>query len=821
MNIVILFVKDTYGEWQRADMFKDETISVTSKIKDVKDISKIFTDFSQSFTLPASKKNNKIFANFHRYDIIGDDNNQGVYDPRKKIDAKLEINHIPFREGKVFLNSVGMMDNSAYSYNVTFFGNTVNLKTLFGEDKLQSLSFIDNFSHEWNNTNVREGFVNGLDFTVGATTYLKPIVYPLITSRKRLFYDSGAAGQSHDFSGNLYYHTDHSHTDTGLAYTDLKPAISVRMLLEGIQQKYGIEFTDDFFGSEVFNPNFSWFGLYLWLSREKGQIGEGGDDLEKAIDGITYSSGDPLSSYYRDTSIEDYGDLTDSNFQFVMETTYSGNTYIHREMIFKVDINQISGDKYSLMVIDTNDNNKIIEQYDDLQGDKVISFSTGFRATYDGTRSYQFVVSSTSQFVGSSTLTLTEKVWRIGQKTDYDLISTKTTNFTTNTISPISQIVPTQRVPDLKVYDFLSGIFKMFNLIAYYDENPLSADYGKIKVTTLNDFYANETATYDITKYVDASKSTIEAAVPYSDISFKYEDPKTLLMLQHKESTNEVFGDTTYTPKDVDRGKKYEIKLPFAHMKYERIYDDDTEDVTGIMWGYSAGDNFKPDADADPPIANYEPELTKPLLFYTMKQGSGAEDIAWLTPSYSSIGSYIKPSNSLQNGRDQLNPVHFGNPTSIVAFRLIDSGFLRLANSEVGDVVYNTTTGSSARVVSIISDNELELDVDIFNSVTEDYAVTRAPKKTINFDIEFDEWTRVNYGVDSETLFSEYYSDYIEGVFNPRARMFKVTAHLPSRILLNYRLNDRFVINDKAFVINSIDTNLLTGESKIELLNIL
>ena len=69
MNKVILYIKpiviedgnQVEGDFQQVDLFEDETISVTSKIQDIRDISKVFTDFSQSFTLPASKKNNKIF----------------------------------------------------------------------------------------------------------------------------------------------------------------------------------------------------------------------------------------------------------------------------------------------------------------------------------------------------------------------------------------------------------------------------------------------------------------------------------------------------------------------------------------------------------------------------------------------------------------------------------------------------------------------------------------------------------------------------------------------------------------------------------------
>ena len=50
-------------------MFNDETITLTSKIQDVRDISKVFTDFSQTFTIPASKENNKIFQHWYNYNI--------------------------------------------------------------------------------------------------------------------------------------------------------------------------------------------------------------------------------------------------------------------------------------------------------------------------------------------------------------------------------------------------------------------------------------------------------------------------------------------------------------------------------------------------------------------------------------------------------------------------------------------------------------------------------------------------------------------------------------------------------------------------------
>jgi hypothetical protein len=45
-----LYIQDT-----RVDLFKDETVSLTDTIQNVRDIAKIFTTFTKTFTLPALK----------------------------------------------------------------------------------------------------------------------------------------------------------------------------------------------------------------------------------------------------------------------------------------------------------------------------------------------------------------------------------------------------------------------------------------------------------------------------------------------------------------------------------------------------------------------------------------------------------------------------------------------------------------------------------------------------------------------------------------------------------------------------------------------
>ena len=67
-------------------------------------------------------------------------------------------------------------------------------------------------------------------------------------------------------------------------------------------------------------------------------------------------------------------------------------------------------------------------------------------------------------------------------------------------------------------------------------------------------------------------------------------------------------------------------------------------------------------------------------------------------------------------------------------------------------------------------------------------------------------------------MFSRFYSQYIVKLFEEQARIVKFTAQLPTSIVLNYELNDVFIVNGQEYYINSITTNLLTNKSQLELI---
>ena len=105
-------------------------------------------------------------------------------------------------------------------------------------------------------------------------------------------------------------------------------------------------------------------------------------------------------------------------------------------------------------------------------------------------------------------------------------------------------------MPPIKVLDFITGIFKLYNLTAYV------LDDGTIKVQTLDDFYANPSSgsPFNISKFIDISKSQVNVALPYREIIFQYKGLGTKLALQHEQlttggvgwGTTEYMGDAKY-----------------------------------------------------------------------------------------------------------------------------------------------------------------------------------------------------------------------------------------------------------------------------------
>jgi hypothetical protein len=565
-----------YIEGQRVDMFKDESVEITQTIKNVQDLDKVFTDFSRTFSLPATKINNKIFKHYYNFDIVNG------FDARTKKSSNIELNSLPFRDGKIKLEGVDLKDNKPHTYRITFFGNTVTLKDLFGDDKLSSLSSLTAFNQPYDSAGIKQG--------LQANSLLNDVIVPLITHTRRLFYNSHT-GHAHDdnHTGNLFYQQGSGH-EHGVLYSDLKYAIRLHNIIEAIESKYDITFSDDFFVA----TNKPYHNLFMWLHRKKGEVQNLTGVNQSIVSGFTNGTDtNTQTEMTNGTTLEFFGDSQrynqDTELRFFSTTTTPYNVSLQKDGVQLLNILAPIGGN---LVIDQIEFDGFYTIYIESEGD--INFT------------------SIEWFISYEQLPYTKSY----QITNYDHIDT-------------FEFDITQQIPEMKVIDFVSGLFKTFNLVAYVEKNT-----DVIIVKTLNEFYEDGNV-YDISKFVDNTKSSVNISLPYREINFQHEDTNTFLAAIHNQKFNKVWGKSEYTNGEKLDGGIYSIKTPFSQMKYERLYDVNGGSATTVQVGYFVDDN-------------QESYFGKPLIFYPITQTSSTP-ISFLTTvtHHEPITNYNIPSNHL------------------------------------------------------------------------------------------------------------------------------------------------------------------------------
>ena len=709
-----------YIEGQRVDLFKDETVSITQTIQNVKDIAKIFTSFTKTFSVPASKVNNKLFKHYYNYDITNG------FDARIKKSASIELNTVPYKDGKIRLEGVDLKNNVAHTYRITFFGNTVELPDIIGEDKLASLPFSGSeFIIPYSPNEMEDRLQDPL-----AT-----IIAPLITHTQRLFYDS-AAHTSGD--GNLFYHTGSGTNDHGVIWNELKYAIRLYEIILQIEAKYtiannyanNIVFSRDFFNTN--NPEF--YNLYMWLHRKSGSVAP----AQQVTSFLSIVNNFPQSTTSRvsvnginitipSNILDPDGDYEiNSNSLNIQTTSTLPYSVVITASGFGV-VYESSTDTLSRVI-----NNPIANS--NLQGNVDYNILIRHSGTISFSRiSWTFIIEFDDD-PGQSPQVFTDIVRR--------------DNFTAQEVQDFSV---SEQIPDVGIMEFLTGLFKTFNLVAYVNDSgtivvrPLEGGSGiDYSYYTSADISGNDApVNYDISQYVNTSKSQVNVALPYSEILYRYEGLGTFLAKQHEQLSGTGWGTLGYIGGTSNDGtgsgvnynasnKTYNVKVPFEHMKFERLVDGDDGSSTTIQWGYSVNENR-------------QPYIGKPLIFYAIRQTGGTPiSLVKDSSTHVELTDYIIPSNSL-------------------------------------------------------------------------YLDSATGKHNINFNLELNEYTNTNTFTD--TLFSDYQSQYIIDVFNKSRRITKVSAIFPLRILFNFKLNDTFTINQRRYIINSVTTNLQTGKSELELLN--
>lgn len=504
-----------YIEGNKLDLFKDEEIQVNSTIQNISDISKVFNDFSQSFTVSATENNNKIFHHFynsevHKYNDI-------IFDVNVKKTAHIEINLTEFRRGKIQLESANIKNGKVDSYTITFYGEVTSLKDKFGDEKLSDLD-LTSMSHTWNGTEVYNRI------TDHTTDY--DVRYPLISSFRNWNYGSGDSNDISALSGQMFYN-------------ELNPALKIKKIFEAIETKYGVTFNGNFLSDKRFTDCFLYMKNKNGIPEFKTEAQYINFDSVSSPSSFTNSSVDITTntiSYDYSATLNTY-----ANFKIDVTVTPSDNAIpyyidVYRNGVYSHTATN-TGQALSTVISDANVvglNEFITLKY---RADNQIDVSSNINAYWEAS-------------IGSSVAPV-------------DQINITSNSQTLSSNAPLSSWCP-----EMNVTDFFSGILSAFNLTCYGTETNV------FQIEPLDEWYKLG-AIHDITTYTDIESIDVKRVPLYSSISFSYLESESIINKGFKSLFFREYGSESYKfPYD---GGEFKIELPFENIMQERFTGTDTQ----------------------------------------------------------------------------------------------------------------------------------------------------------------------------------------------------------------------------------------------------
>lgn len=517
----------------RLDTFKDEDVNIKLSVQNIKDISKIFSDYTQNFSVPASRANNAAFKHYYNADIAGG------FDASLRQSATLILDKEPFREGSIELLGVNMKNGVASSYEIVFFSAGVNLKDLFGEDELTDLD-LSAYDHAYTGANVRTGAESGLSSG--------NVIYPLISPKGVWFYDGSSS--SH-LENDIAYHT--TNDDHGIHYYELKPAIKLAALVDAIEAKYGITFNSNFFASSKFT------NLYMWCHRREGWMFKDQENgwTPRGIRWFGYQTGGTQMS----ANINGYWDVTST--------------------LLNVDLSynwQVVGGGVAVYVF-VNDTQHSVRNYSAGSGTETIPINglvTGDKV--------QIKYGPAQGSAGANFDLYLTNVEFFRTQFPTSVVATASTGGTPNGFNNLVQL--SEQMPEQKVSDFITGLIKMFNLTLE------STSTTSFTLEPLDDWYASG-STYDITDYTDISTHKVTKPELYRRLKLEHQLADSRLMRNHRETNGGVaYGDLradfTFDGGELTNQTSFEL------LRFDKLNDVDTGDPVDFLIGSSIDKELEP-----------------------------------------------------------------------------------------------------------------------------------------------------------------------------------------------------------------------------------
>ena len=507
------------------DMFGDEALNIKTVVKDLSDPKKLFTDVSRSFTVPASKKNNKIFKHYYNIDIL-----QGL-DSRELIPCKLLLNNVTYKIGNINIEGVNMSKGVPTSYKIRFIGKLSELSRRIGQDELSVLNFAD---------------IDETSFDAKAQfsdNTADPLCFPLSSRSDRFVLDSVTRDLGFENTKNVRYVGSVIDDNYALIDKDLIGALSVGTILDKIASNYGISF-DGVFDNDYIRD------LYLWLHKtDKTRSGEQNQaQAENFTQTSTGAFGTP-------------SDITFDGTSFVLGSFESWKDYTIR----------IKGIWTGDATLRLKQNGNVVRE---------ISVSNTYTNIYTFSPSTMTVdMVCDGNIAADVFVEITETYNETGEQGEggYNIGEYEGDV----TVGSGGSYYITENIPQMKIMEFLGSLFKMFNIVATV--NDLNVITGRHF-----DYFMSQGELKDFSEYVDVNKYVVNKPNLYSAIRFKFADPKVAMELGYQKVNGKKYGELGYQLTGQSgvklSGTEYNLEVRNQRVPVEPLTDLATNNTTGVVY---------------------------------------------------------------------------------------------------------------------------------------------------------------------------------------------------------------------------------------------
>jgi len=550
------------------DLYEDETIPLTLSVDDFKDVATKTQSYSKAFHLPATKKNNRVFGNLFEVTKA-----TGLYtfNPYKKTSVMLKENGFIVFEG--FLKLIDIVDKKGeISYNVNLYSDSVALM-----DSMKDLTFADlnlsELDHDYNLTSIQASQTGALpllnalqaDSFAGAAgdTTTSVLKYPFLNWAGSIRRNATSAQVS---DGATAGRPSLKRLEDGF-----RPFINVKYLVDNIFKGAGFTYSSAFFDSSYFSNLYMDFN---WGEEPDGAAPLRNDFIKrKSTIGTATAVGQTFTNVPVNVDNGGNDDLwNNSHYSFQSDVNNLHCTGSYRIQVKNTD--SIEEWSAELRICVFNSSGSVIETIEQY---KWVEIPAGGSRSIDG--SFDVALNNGDYIqMEAKDFSSDAKIY----------ISDTTTSYLNITYNNNAVQVPTllnTARGEMVQWDFLKGLFTMFNLITLQDkQNP-----SNILIEPYNDVFSDDVTTLDWTHKVDVSDIKLKPLDLKKRVVFKYEeDEDDYPFGVYKLATGGfLYGSVIQDSSELDllSGEDEVIASPFAATIMKDLFDDTPELTAPSIYG--------------------------------------------------------------------------------------------------------------------------------------------------------------------------------------------------------------------------------------------